>query len=127
MALRDEIVERGIKSIAVPPLGCGNGGLPWHDVEPMIHQALGTIPGSKSASTNHPVHLPRHQCPTPPRHPPRRENVRHCLPPSAGTPEAKSRVGSPSNRASHSLKHTKSPASPRRTWSEDPRAPGPSP
>ncbi|MEV6121945.1 macro domain-containing protein [Streptomyces sp. NPDC052077] len=45
VALRDEIVERGIKSIAVPPLGCGNGGLPWRDVEPVIHQALGTVPG----------------------------------------------------------------------------------
>lgn len=45
VALRDEIVERGIRSIAVPPLGCGNGGLPWHEVEPMIRQALGTIPG----------------------------------------------------------------------------------
>ncbi|WP_458245180.1 type II toxin-antitoxin system antitoxin DNA ADP-ribosyl glycohydrolase DarG [Streptomyces sp. MAI_2237] len=45
VALRDEIVERGIKSIAVPPLGCGNGGLAWNDVEPLIRQALGTIPG----------------------------------------------------------------------------------
>ena len=45
VALRDEIVERGIKSIAVPPLGCGNGGLPWPEVEPLIRQALGTIPG----------------------------------------------------------------------------------
>ncbi|MGW5213276.1 type II toxin-antitoxin system antitoxin DNA ADP-ribosyl glycohydrolase DarG [Streptomyces sp. NPDC004051] len=45
VALRDEIIERGIRSIAVPPLGCGNGGLSWHEVEPMIRQALGTIPG----------------------------------------------------------------------------------
>jgi O-acetyl-ADP-ribose deacetylase (regulator of RNase III) len=44
-ALRDEIVNRGIKSIAVPPLGCGNGGLDWRDVEPMISQVLGSIPG----------------------------------------------------------------------------------
>ncbi|MFD8240064.1 macro domain-containing protein [Streptomyces albidoflavus] len=45
VALRDEIVKRGIESIAVPPLGCGNGGLAWRDVEPMIRQTLGTIPG----------------------------------------------------------------------------------
>ncbi|GAB3108293.1 macro domain-containing protein [Streptomyces calidiresistens] len=45
VALRDEIVERGINSIAVPPLGCGNGGLSWNEVEPMIRQALGTVPG----------------------------------------------------------------------------------
>jgi O-acetyl-ADP-ribose deacetylase (regulator of RNase III)/uncharacterized protein YwgA len=45
IVLRDEIVKRGIKSIAVPPLGCGNGGLDWNDVGPLIEQALGTIPG----------------------------------------------------------------------------------
>jgi O-acetyl-ADP-ribose deacetylase (regulator of RNase III) len=45
VALRDEIVERGIRSIAVPPLGCGNGGLSWREVEPMIRQALGSVPG----------------------------------------------------------------------------------
>ncbi|MFF0723640.1 macro domain-containing protein [Streptomyces sp. NPDC004134] len=46
-ALRDEIVERGIKSIAVPPLGCGNGGLEWRDVGPLISQILGTIPDAE--------------------------------------------------------------------------------
>ncbi|MCT4355869.1 macro domain-containing protein [Streptomyces sp. Je 1-79] len=45
VALRDEIIKRDIKSIAIPPLGCGNGGLDWLDVEPMIRQVLGTIPG----------------------------------------------------------------------------------
>ncbi|SEG46221.1 O-acetyl-ADP-ribose deacetylase (regulator of RNase III), contains Macro domain [Actinacidiphila yanglinensis] len=45
ITLRDEIVKRGIKSIAVPPLGCGNGGLDWRDVGPLIEQTLGTIPG----------------------------------------------------------------------------------
>lgn len=30
----------GITSIAVPPLGCGNGGLDWADVEPRIRAAL---------------------------------------------------------------------------------------
>jgi O-acetyl-ADP-ribose deacetylase (regulator of RNase III) len=45
IALRDVIVDLGITSIAVPPLGCGNGGLDWRDVEPMIRQSLGTIPG----------------------------------------------------------------------------------
>ena len=37
------IAEREIKSIAVPPLGCGNGGLEWADVEPLIHRVLGPI------------------------------------------------------------------------------------
>lgn len=30
----------GIKSIAVPPLGCGHGGLQWRDVHPMILEAF---------------------------------------------------------------------------------------
>jgi O-acetyl-ADP-ribose deacetylase (regulator of RNase III) len=42
--LRRVIVERGIRSIAVPPLGCGNGGLDWRDVRPLIVEALGDIP-----------------------------------------------------------------------------------
>ncbi|MGH3157752.1 MAG: type II toxin-antitoxin system antitoxin DNA ADP-ribosyl glycohydrolase DarG [Streptosporangiaceae bacterium] len=42
--LRHVIVERNIKSIAVPPLGCGNGGLKWDDVWPLITDALGDLP-----------------------------------------------------------------------------------
>lgn len=34
----------GIKSIAVPPLGCGNGGLDWRDVEPRIRAAFDQAP-----------------------------------------------------------------------------------
>ncbi len=34
----------GIKSIAVPPLGCGNGGLDWSDVEPLISAAFDALP-----------------------------------------------------------------------------------
>lgn len=33
-----------IKSIAVPPLGCGNGGLKWSDVRPKIELAFEQIP-----------------------------------------------------------------------------------
>lgn len=39
-ALVDEIRERGIRSIAVPPLGSGLGGLNWADVRPRIVAAL---------------------------------------------------------------------------------------
>lgn len=35
--------ERGIKSIALPPLGCGNGGLQWAKVKPMIEAHLGAL------------------------------------------------------------------------------------
>jgi len=42
--LRRVIVEKHIRSVAVPPLGCGNGGLDWDDVRPAIEQALGDLP-----------------------------------------------------------------------------------
>ena len=38
------IRELGISSIAVPPLGCGNGGLRWRDVEPRIVRAFEQVP-----------------------------------------------------------------------------------
>ena len=31
---------RDIRSIAIPPLGAGNGGLDWNDVKPLITEAL---------------------------------------------------------------------------------------
>lgn len=36
--------ELHIKSIAVPPLGCGNGGLFWSDVQPRIEEAFEQLP-----------------------------------------------------------------------------------
>jgi O-acetyl-ADP-ribose deacetylase (regulator of RNase III) len=40
-----QLVKRlDIKSIAVPPLGCGNGGLDWTDVQPLIVQAFAALP-----------------------------------------------------------------------------------
>lgn len=36
--------ERGIRAVAVPPLGCGNGGLKWSTVEPLIRAKLGALP-----------------------------------------------------------------------------------
>src|SRR5262245_32012831 len=35
-----EIKLRRIRSIAIPPLGCGNGGLEWSEVSPIITSAL---------------------------------------------------------------------------------------
>lgn len=36
--------EHQISSIAVPPLGCGNGGLRWDDVRPKIEAAFAALP-----------------------------------------------------------------------------------
>jgi len=44
----DDLVQQvhalGIQSIAVPPLGCGLGGLDWEDVRPLIEAAFVPLP-----------------------------------------------------------------------------------
>lgn len=42
-ALRREVEARDIQSVAIPPLGAGNGGLQWADVRPLIEDALRDI------------------------------------------------------------------------------------
>lgn len=42
-ALVEEIHARGIRSIAIPPLGSGLGGLDWADVRPRIVEALSSF------------------------------------------------------------------------------------
>jgi O-acetyl-ADP-ribose deacetylase (regulator of RNase III) len=37
------LVQLDITSVAVPPLGCGNGGLQWSVVRPLIHEKLGHL------------------------------------------------------------------------------------
>ena len=44
-ALVQEITERSIQSIAIPPLGSSLGGLNWTEVRPRIESALGGIDG----------------------------------------------------------------------------------
>jgi O-acetyl-ADP-ribose deacetylase (regulator of RNase III) len=43
VALRELLQKEKVKSIAIPPLGCGNGGLDWDKVKPMIENALNGI------------------------------------------------------------------------------------
>lgn len=39
--LADQAAEIGYRSIAIPPPGCGNGGLDWREVEPIVLRHLG--------------------------------------------------------------------------------------
>lgn len=43
-SLVEEIRQRRISSIAIPPLGCGLGGLDWGEVCPLIEAAFAALP-----------------------------------------------------------------------------------
>ncbi|GGF71020.1 Appr-1-p processing protein [Terasakiella brassicae] len=40
-----QVQKLEIKTVALPPLGCGNGGLPWKDVKAVIEQKLSAVEG----------------------------------------------------------------------------------
>lgn len=42
--LVSQVRRLGIRSIAIPPLGCGNGGLDWDEVRPLIEAAFKDMP-----------------------------------------------------------------------------------
>ncbi len=42
--LADHFDDLGLQSLAMPALGCGNGGLRWEDVRPLIDKYLGALP-----------------------------------------------------------------------------------
>ena len=43
--LKKFLVDNNVRSIAVPALGSGNGGLDWQIVKPVIQEALDALPG----------------------------------------------------------------------------------
>jgi O-acetyl-ADP-ribose deacetylase (regulator of RNase III) len=42
--LRNVVVANGIRSIAIPRLGCGLGGLPWEQVRPLMLAEFEALP-----------------------------------------------------------------------------------
>ena len=43
--LRQVLYDLRLESVAIPPLGCGLGGLKWAEVEPLIREALADLDG----------------------------------------------------------------------------------
>jgi len=43
-SLLEEAIRLRIRSMAVPPLGCGLGGLKWSEVRPSIEKAFAALP-----------------------------------------------------------------------------------
>lgn len=43
-SLKAEVRRLGLKSVAIPALGSGLGGLPWHEVEQIIQTSLAELP-----------------------------------------------------------------------------------
>ncbi|HEY3356479.1 MAG TPA: macro domain-containing protein, partial [Polyangia bacterium] len=42
-----QVQQLGVRSIAVPPLGCGHGGLAWSAVRPLVEAALALVPATR--------------------------------------------------------------------------------
>lgn len=72
-ALVQEIERHHIRSVALPPLGCGSGGLDWEEVFPRIQSALAALKGVRVMVF-------------PPRGAPRAEAIVHHTPRPAMTP-----------------------------------------
>ena len=43
-AMREEVAGLYIKSVAIPPIGCGLGGLRWEDVKRVLEEELAKAP-----------------------------------------------------------------------------------
>ena len=61
--LRRFLIKERVSSIAIPPLGAGNGGLDWEEVKALIIQSLGDLEGvdiflyePTETYQNHPKH-----------------------------------------------------------------------
>jgi O-acetyl-ADP-ribose deacetylase (regulator of RNase III) len=60
-ALARELKERGIHSVAIPPLGCGLGGLSWNEVRPLIEKTFEDNPGV-GVLVYEPIGAPKPEC-----------------------------------------------------------------
>lgn len=63
------IREKDIRSIAIPPLGSGLGGLDWNDVRPRIERPWRALPMFRCLYSNPRVCLPATRCRTSAKYP----------------------------------------------------------
>ena len=61
-ALIETVRHEDIKSIAVPPLGCGNGGLDWSEARPRIESAFKSLADVAVFCTSPKVRRPQRGC-----------------------------------------------------------------
>jgi O-acetyl-ADP-ribose deacetylase (regulator of RNase III) len=81
-ALVDEIRRLDIRSVAVPPLGCGLGGLNWSDVRPRIERRLPPCATSTSLCSCPAVRMERRRRDRPSRRRSPTEGIAIPFPPS---------------------------------------------
>lgn len=77
-ALVAEVQRLGIRSIAIPPLGCGQGGLDWAEVRPRIEKALAAEPDVRVLLFS-PTGAPASTASSPPHHVPQMTAARAAL------------------------------------------------
>jgi O-acetyl-ADP-ribose deacetylase (regulator of RNase III) len=73
-----EVLQLGIRSLAIPPLGCGQGGLDWAEVRPRIEQALAAVPDVRVLLFN-PTGAPASTVSSPSHHVPQMTAARAAL------------------------------------------------
>ena len=61
VALVMTIKEKNIRSIALPPLGCGLGGLNWHDVREKIEKTMAELPDNIQVFVYQPTGAPANE------------------------------------------------------------------
>jgi O-acetyl-ADP-ribose deacetylase (regulator of RNase III) len=59
VGLADSIRVLGIRGIAVPASGCGNGGLEWSKVPPLIERKLGVLDAGDGVCYGDCIYYPR--------------------------------------------------------------------
>lgn len=61
ITLKSKIIDNNIKSVSIPPLGCGNGGLKWDVVKQMILDSFKDISNKTDVVIYEPLYSPNNE------------------------------------------------------------------